>query len=168
MTEVWKDIEGYEGLYKVSSEGIIMGLCGIIRPNKIGRGYFQVGLHKDGKQKNFLVHRLVAEAFIPNPLHLPYVNHKSEIKTDNRVENLEFCDHKYNINYGTRNKRAGEKLKNGKSSKPILQFSKTGEFICEWASQCEIERQLGFFQGGISMCCRGKCKSAYGYIWKYK
>ena len=105
--ERWKKIEGYEN-YSVSSEGRV-------RNDRTGRlmsltteptGYLRVGLCKNGKYKRFYVHRLVAEAFIPNPHNFPQVNHLNETKTTNIVENLEWCDRKHNMNYGTRNYRS--------------------------------------------------------------
>lgn len=117
MIENWKPATG---VYEVSDQGNV-------RNRKTGRllkqvknkdGYLQVGLREDGKSKSFRVHRLVAFAFIPNPDNLPQVNHKNEDKTDNRVENLEWCDAKYNSNYGTHNKRVSNGVRNwwGKTS----------------------------------------------------
>lgn len=108
-------------------------------------------------------HRFIAECFIPNPNNFSEINHKNEIKTDNRVENLEWCDRSYNINYGTRNKKIAET-----KPKKVLQFTKDGEFVKEWASLHEIQRQLGFFPTHISNCCKGKYKYAYDHIWRYK
>ena len=166
MEEYWKPVEGYEGLYEVSNEGRVRSLnynrtreIRILRPDITKKGYLKVGLCKNGKQKKFLVHRLVAQAFVPNIFSLNEVNHINEVKTDNRVENMMWCDTKENCNWGTRNERI---------SKPVLQFSKDGEFIREWPSVIEVQRVLGFSQGNISMCCLGKLKSAYNYIWKYK
>lgn len=169
--EEWRDIKGYENLYQISSRGRVRSLnynktgkIKLLKPAKKNNGYLNVVLHKDGKMKNYLVHRLVAEAFIPNPDNLPEINHKSEEdKTDNRVECLEWCDRRYNCNYGTRNQRVAEKR-----SKPVLQYDKQGNFIKKWASTREVERQLGFNQGNVSACCRGEHKQMYGYIWKYK
>ena len=117
MKEEWRDIKGYEGRYQISSFGRVKSLMNnrgkyrekIIdrRPNKYG--YKRVGLYKNGKSKFYSVHRLVALHFLPNPNNLPQVNHKDENKENNRVDNLEWCDSKYNNNYGTRNKRIGEK-----------------------------------------------------------
>ena len=162
---MWKDIYGYEGLYQVSDTGEVMNVMTgkILKAYKEKSGYLRVGLYKDENEKSFRVHRLVAEAFIPNPFNLPEVNHKSENKQDNRVENLEYCDRKYNINYGTRNDKVAEKV-----SKTVFQFSKIGEFIREWCSVSEIDRQLGFDFRNVSACCRGERKSSYGFIWKYK
>lgn len=119
MEEEWRDIKDYEG-YQVSNKGNVKSLDRIvnscynskqIRKGKIlklwpdKKGYLRVSLSKNGKDKLFFVHRLVAEAFLPNPDNLPEVNHKSEIKTQNFPQNLEWCDRKYNINYGTCLKR---------------------------------------------------------------
>lgn len=169
--EEWCPVRGYEGLYEVSNFGNVRSL----NYNKTGeikllstvednKGYLSVCLHKNGKQKKYLVHRLVAEAFIPNTNNLPQVNHKSEVKTDNRVENLEWCTASYNINFGTRNDRHAKLM-----SKPVLQYTKTGDFIREWSSTRECGRN-GFNQSGVQKCCLGKTrlKSYKGYIWKYK
>ena len=166
----WKDIDRYEGLYQVSDTGEIRSLKTgkILKQEKSKCGYFRVTLYKNHKHTHYSVHRLVAEAFIPNPLNLPQINHKSEDKRDNRVETLEWCDCTYNNNYGTRHERCVEKTTNGKLSKPTLQFSLDGEFIREWPSIKEIERKTGYFKSNISACCLGKSKSSYGYIWKFK
>ena len=96
------------------------------------------------------------------------INHKNEIKDDNRVENLEFCDRKYNVNYGTGIKRSVEKRINGKKSKPVNQYTKEGILIAQYPSTREVGRQ-GFDQSAVSACCRGKkyYKSYKGFIWKF-
>lgn len=100
----------------------------------------------------------MGQAFIENPNNLEQINHKNEIKTDNRVENLDYCDRKYNINYGTRNQRVAEKL-----SKQVL-CVETGKI---YTSTHQVERELGFNQSAISRCCSGKLKTCGGYTWKY-
>ena len=118
MQEIWKDISGFEGVYEISSYGRVRSIKSgkILSTSKCGgcRGYLSVCLSKNGKRYGKLVHRLVAEAFIPVVEGLSEVNHKDEDKTNNRVENLEWCDHKYNMNYGSRmNKTRETRLKNG-------------------------------------------------------
>lgn len=172
MNEIFVDIVEYGGLYQVSTLGRVKRLWRskerILKVVKDRYGYFTVQLCKNGVRKWHKVHRLVAEAFIPNPTNLPQVNHKNEIKTDNKAENLEWCDQAYNNSYGSRNQRSIEAHINGKKSKTVLQFDKQGNLIAEYPSTCEVERQLGFFQTNISQCCLGKYKTAYGYIWRYK
>lgn len=172
MEEVWKDVEGYEGLYEVSDLGRVRSWIDnnknrraepkILNPANDRGGYLLVALHKDGRQKTFLVHRLVAQAFIPNPLNLPQVNHISEDKTDCRAVSLEFCTARYNNNYGTRNERAAKSL-----SKPVLQYDLSGNLVKEWPSTMEVERQTKYSRGFISNCCLGKHQSAYGFVWRY-
>ena len=163
--EVWKDIPEYEGLYQVSNMGRVKSIGygeeRILKPGKLKKGYLQVILFKDGKQKHFQVHRLVALAFIQNPLNLPQVNHKNEDKTDNRVSNLEFCTNLYNVNYGTRNERI---IKS--KSKPVAQYTLDGIFVGMYHSITEAARQ-GFKQPNISQCCNGKLKTYKNYIWKW-
>ena len=169
MQEEWKDIRDYEGLYQISNKGNVKSLGNnktkkekILKSSVNKRGYLDVKLCKNGKHKNFRINRLVAEAFISNPNNLPQVNHKNEIKDDNRVENLEWCDAKYNNNFGTRKERVAEKL-----SKPVLQINKTtNEIISEFPSTIEVKRQLGISH--ISECCLGKRNTAGGYKWQYK
>lgn len=175
MIEEFRDIEGYEGKYQVSNLGNVKSLNyhrtgkeKILKPRNSSCDYLFVRLYINGKGKNYFVHRLVANAFIPNPNNLPQVNHKSEIKNQNTVDNLEWCTNEYNCNYGTHNKRVGEKNKNGKCSKPVLQFDLEGNFIKEWPSAMEIQRQLGYYQTYISACCNRKRKSAHKFIWRYK
>lgn len=171
--EIWKPVVGYEGVYEVSSFGRIRSLDrfrkykdstpdslafvkGKMLKGKIDKdGYIEyalcVGKHK--QMKYYRAHRLVAQAFIPNPNNYPIINHKNEIKDDNRVENLEWCNNQYNIEYSR--------------AKPILQFSKTDEFIKKWKSCAEIERELGLDHSSIQKCCIGKNKSRGGYKWGY-
>lgn len=171
--EKWKDIVGYEDLYQVSDEGRVKSLkyrgsnreC-ILKNRKATKGYLQVALWKNRKCKENQVHRLVAEAFISNPDNLPQVNHKDEDKTNNKVENLEWCTNEYNHNYGTRNLRAGGGL-NGIGSKQVYQITIGGKLVNIWPSAMECGRN-GFSQSGISACCNGKLKTYKGYKWYYK
>lgn len=165
MSEIWKDITGFVGLYKVSSLGNIQSLnynrTGNIKqlkpvPNK--KGYLQVLLCNGKIRRRVFVHRIVAIEFIPNDKQLSEVNHINEIKTDNRAINLEWCDTLYNNNYGTRNKRL---------SKAINQLTLSGELINTFEGIREAERITGIKNQSISQCCKGKYKTAGGYIWEY-
>lgn len=130
MEEIWKDIKGYEGLYQISNLGRVKCLPKIIRnrkykeiiksPSLAGKGYYRLILCNNGKNKAFYIHRLVAQAFIPNPNNLPQVNHKDENILNNCVDNLEWCNNKQNINYGLHNFRKYISLavKNLKEKKP--------------------------------------------------
>ena len=167
MNETWKDITGYEGLYQVSDLGHVRSLRNgkvrILKPGRNRSGHLIVGLCRNRKLRNFSLHRLVAKAFIPNPLNLPVINHRDENPANNVVDNLEWCTQKYNVNYGTCGAKKAAKL-----SKVVLQYDKSGNFVREWPSTMEVQRQKGFASSYISACCLGKLKSAYGFIWKYK
>ena len=157
-----KDIAGYEGLYAVTSCGKVWSYrneC-FLKPFTNTWGYLYVRLHKDGQSKMYGVHRIVAEAYLPNPENLPQINHKDENKTNNCLQNLEWCDSKYNANYGTRNKKVSNNRK-----KPILQFDLDGNFIREWECTYDVRNEVN---GNICNCLKGKLPSAYGYKWVYK
>ena len=139
--EEWKNVIGYEGLYEVSNKGNVRN----VRRNKLLRlpknyyGYIQVCLYKNGISTGFLVHRLVAQAFIHNPDNLPQVNHKDEDKTNNNVDNLEWCDQAYNNLYGTRlEKSINTKIKNG------------------YVNEENVGYYFGFFSISINVCLVGK------------
>ena len=164
MNEIYKDIPGYEGLYQISNLGNVKSLKRnkILAKNNNGNGYLYACLSKDGQAKNYYIHRLVSQAFIPNPDNKPEVNHKDENKENNCVENLEWVTSKENTNYGSRTKRASENCQ-----KPINQYDLQGNFIKSWAGGTEIENVTGFARSNISKCCSGKYKTAYGYKWQY-
>ena len=170
MEEVYKDIEGYEGLYQVSNKGNVKSLVNhngvsiekLLKPSINSNGYLKVRLFKNKTSKYLYVHRLVAKSFIENNNNLPCINHKDECKTNNVVENLEWCSYKYNLNFGTRNSRARKAL-----SKQVYQYTKDGELIAVFESTREAQRQ-GFHQCAVANCCNGKRKTHKGYIWSYK
>ena len=179
--EEWKTIENYDN-YQVSNFGRVKSLKGkekILKPSNDKDGYQVIGIYKNGKQKLFKIHRLVANAFIDNPNNLPQVNHIDENPSNNHVDNLEWCNCKYNNNYGTRNERhsitiSGENnpmySKLGKdcpNSKQVIQLTLDGDYIKSWDSVMDIQRTLGYHQGNISSCCRGKQKTSNGFIWQY-
>ena len=187
MEEIWKDIVGYENMYQISNLGQVKSLeHNVQQKNRWGQtmtriqksrlmkihinknGYFRVVLHKNGIEKNYSVHRLVYEAFIGEIPEGMQVNHINEIKTDNRVVNLNLMTSKENNNWGTANERRSKKLKNGVLSKAVLQLDKdTNEVLAQFPSVMEVERQLGLGSGHISACCRGERITAYNFKWSY-
>lgn len=172
--ENWKSIVGYEGLYEVSNTGLVRslnynhtGMAKLLKPRN-NRGYLVVVLCKDGIHKHMFVHRLVAEAFIPNPNKLETINHKDEDKTNNAAGNLEWLSWMDNSNYGTRNKRIAEaNVNNLKLSKQVQMFDKSGNVVKQFPSTQEAARQTGIAQSSIVTCCKGRIKSAGGYVWRY-
>lgn len=172
--EIWKDIPNYEGLYQVSNLGRIKSLERIdalgnrrkekiLKPQISNNGYYRVQLCKNSKVRFYLVHRLVWIAFNGQISESIQVNHINEIKTDNRLENLNLMTCKENINYGSRNERVSKKL-----SKVVLQFTLDNILIKEYHNTMQVARENGFNQGHISDCCNGKRKTAHGFKWKYK
>lgn len=166
MKTLWKDIEGYEGLYKISNTGEVMALCNyrgknhILKP-QIKGNYYQVGLRKNNKRKWFLIHRLVAQSFIENPYKLPQVNHKDENKLNNNVNNLEWCTVLYNNTYGTRIETVKRK-----TSKPINQYDLLGNFINKFPSISEASRRTHIDASNIIKVIKGKYKQTKGYVWE--
>ena len=162
---MWRPVLGYEGIYEINRLGEIRRIkSGRILRGYMGRdGYKRVSLTANGQTKPFLLHRLLAVAYIPNPLNYPCINHKDEDKSNNSLDNLEWCTHRYNLNYGTHNARANESRK-----KPISQYSKDGKFIRDWDSVTDLRNETGADITHVSSCCRGKRKSANGYCWQYK
>lgn len=174
--EIWKDIPGYEGLYQVSNLGNVKSFkCNkeiLLKLNTNNVGYYCIGLSNKNTEW-FGVHRLVGMAFIPNPKNKPQINHKNNIKTDNRVENLEWCTGSYNALYGYKvgNRTAPWLGKFGAKhsrSKSVLQFDLNGKFIEEFGGMCEASRKTNTNQCSISRTCHGKQKLANKYKWKFK
>ena len=188
--EIWKDVIGYEGLYQVSSLGRIKSVCRrvynpglstyriqnerILKTFPDKKGYIRVILSKEGKIKIHLLHRIVAKAFLSNPNNYPQINHIDENPRNNSVNNLEWCDNKYNTNYRNHPKRIVES-----QSIPIVQYDLNGHIIKEWSSAREAERQLKIPNVNILRCCCGgffmksrnkwvQTKQAGGFIWRYK
>ena len=159
--EKWRSIAGYEGLYEVSNLGSVrslkFGKTKILKPGRVG-GYLMVVLCKDGKVRCMKVHRLVASAFIPNPLGLETVNHIDEDKTNNDVSNLEWMSRTDNVAY-SQPQWAERQVR-------MLDKS-TGEPLATFPSLIEAARVAGISVGNICSCCRGKLKSAGGYVWRY-
>ncbi len=176
--EVWKDIPGYEGLYCVSNIGRIMSLdfnhtkvpkIRILRKDRAG--YIVVNLHKNNRVKTLKVHRIVAISFIPNPLGLPHINHKDEDKSNNCVDNLEWCDTSYNNCYGSRIRRALDtKKKNGscKAERAVVKIDRNGTILEEFQSISDAARKIGVKRESVRDCVLGRQKTCVGYIWKYK
>lgn len=174
--EIWKDIEGYEGMYQVSNMGRVRALDRV-KPNSGGQiakghilpqsdnghGYRFVSLWKFNKGRRFYVHRLVASAFIPNPNNFPIINHKDENKSNNRYENLEWCTQKYNINYGNHMKRLKESYIANGNNRPIDVYDKNGAFLKTFDCSNEVCKELGVHRRGLYLVCQGVAKSYKGY-----
>lgn len=164
-----KPIPGYEN-YSVSDEGYVisprtnaaMKLC---RNNK---GYYMVHLYKNKRYHHFLLHRLIAMVFVPNPENKPEVNHINGDKSDCRACNLEWCTRSENNRHAAETGLAKQLMCNNWRSKAVLQYTLGGELVKEWSSLREVERQTGWSHGNIGSCCMGKYATAYGYIWKYR
>lgn len=185
--ETWKDIPGYEGYYQASSEGRIKSIDRVVDhelngPTKYrgqllstkisNTGYLMVGLTVKGKSKNLTVHRLVAYAFLGADPKMT-VNHKNGIRTDNRINNLEYLTIGENNTHSYRElgRKGAGTAKYGKlnsNHKEVDQFDRDGNLIQSWDSMADIERQLGFRVKTISNCVTGRKKTAYGFVWKYR
>lgn len=177
--EIWKPVVGYEDLYEISNLGRVKSLERIVndnggekrlkeqilKPSYVG-GYYKIRLYINRKHKDYSIHRLVAQAFIPNPDNLPIINHKDENKLNNTVENLEWCTIKYNNTYGTViEKQRRSHINHPISSKPVICI----ELNIIFPSTREAERIIGVNHWNISECCNGikYHSTAGGYHWQY-
>ena len=182
MKEIWKPVVGYEGLYEVSNIGRVRSLARIVECND-GRkrkikdrtlkgsrnsgGYYGITLHKDGCTKSVNIHRIVAEAFVPNPLEKEEVNHKDENPGNNHASNLEWVTAKENNNYGTRKERAKKAIVEAQGGTE-QELSIDGELVAEYESLAAACNATGTHVPNITKCAKGIYKAAGGYIWKYK
>lgn len=185
MSEEWRAVPGYEGLYEVSNCGRVRSLPrwfhygdgrkSCLRPGRIlkltkkSNGYLYLNLSKHKDAKPTYVHRLVAMAFLPNPNNLPLINHKDESRSNNHVDNLEWCDNRYNMMYGT----VGERLRNheyGTPGIPVEQRDLDGNLIREYKSMGEAENMTGVKRQNIRDCCQNKRghHTAGSFKWNYK
>ncbi len=172
--ELWADIEGYEGLYKVSSLGRVVSLEKIdaqgghrkekiLKPIKTPDGYLQVRLHKNRAKKWASVHRLVANAFMPNLLCKPQINHIDEDPQNNRLENLEWVTARENANWGSRTLRQAIT-----AAKPVEQFTFDDIYLAGFWGAREAGRITGLDASQISSCCRGETQLCGGFVWRYR
>ena len=179
MKEIWKEVKDYEDYYEISNYGrlrskdrLIMGRYDlrfakgkVIKPTKCTNGYMEYQLHKDGRVKSFLAHRLVAKHFIENPYNLPEVNHLDENIENNNIDNLQWCTSKENANYGSRNKKCREC--NRKYFKAVVQKDLQGNFIKKYESMGQASKEINGDISAIIRVCKGKQKTCYGYKWEY-
>lgn len=163
---IWKPVIGYEGLYEVSDFGAVRRVGGkTLKPKTESNGYRRYHLSKKGVDKTILAHRIVAMAFIENPFGHKTVNHINEDKSDNRVENLEWCDMSYQNRYGI-----GAINRNKFKEKPVSQYTKDGQFIKTFDSVRKAAIELGLNESSIHSVCKGvrRYKSTGGYVFKYE
>ena len=179
--EIWKDIEGYEGLYQVSDLGRIRNFQNkIMKQHKNHKGYLIIQLSKEGRRKTLIVHRLVAKAFIPNKNNKEQINHINCNKADNNIENLEWVTTKENVVHAFKHKLKtkegsvkllGKYAKKGEEnpkSKKVFQFDKNKKLIFVYGSVREAERKTKIYASYISQCCLKKKEQAGGCYWSYK
>ena len=173
--EIWKDIEGYEGLYQVSNRGRVKSLSRkvtnamfsinehFVKVVDNGNGYKSVSLWKDNKGKHFYVHRLVALAFVPNYNGYKYINHKDEDKSNNDVSNLEWCTAKYNCNYGNHTKKLKKSYILNGNNRPIDVYDMNGVFLKTFDCSNDVCRELNIERRSLYSVCQGVVKSSKGY-----
>ena len=159
MTEFYKDIPEFEGLYQISNLGNVKSLRSniIMKPRKNNAGYYYIQFSVNQKKTKKFIHRLVAEVFIPNPANKKEVHHLDGNPENNKMTNLKWVEHKDHTDL--------EHIP--RATKPVIQYDLNGNFIKFWNSQSEINRELNYNKGSISNCCNGKTKTAYGFKWQY-
>lgn len=169
-----KDIKGFEGKYAITKDGKVYSYVSgrFLKNRTYPNGYKYVSLGTN--TKTYLVHRLVAQAFLENPNNFKEINHKDEDKSNNDISNLEWCDRKYNNNYGTARKRHGEKMKGQLAGEKNPNYGKGCSIICVETGEvfqniAEANEYLGKDRrsGNIGKCLTGKNKKAWGYTWAY-
>lgn len=176
--EVWKPVNGYEWYYEVSNLGRIRSLDRItvfkdgrtrkfygkiLEANTVNNsGYATISLHENGKSKTILIHRIVAEAFIDNPLECKEINHIDQDKLNNSVDNLEWCTHKENVNHGDEIERGAKKQR-----KIFVQKDMSGNVVKVWSGFKKMQRETGFQRKSVYDCCIGKRDSYKGFRWEY-
>lgn len=166
--ELWKDIKGWENLYKISNLGNVYSCKkNMILKFSDRRGYSMVKLQNHKIKKTVAVHRLVAQAFIPNPKNKPQVNHINGIKTDNRVDNLEWCTQTENLQHACRTGLIDITKMTDITKKKVCQYDKKGNLINIWNSLSDAHRGVNVQIGNITKCCQGKINTTGGYVWKY-
>lgn len=170
IQEKWLPVKGFEGAYEVSNLGNVRSLKrdggSLMALNKSNLGYMKVVLFFNGVPSYKSVHRLVAEAFIPNPLGLPCVNHKDENTSNNNVDNLEWCTAEYNNNYGTRNDKI-KKAVTATVGQPVYQFDLEGNFVAKYKSLADAGRAVGQHASTIRHSCRGERGPVGGFLWQF-
>lgn len=183
MKEEWRPVSGYEGFYEVSNLGNVRNLAvysykykrvlvrkqpRLLKLCPTHEGYLRVVLSKFGMKQHFAVHRLVALTFIPNDSNLPEVNHIDENHQNNMVSNLEWCTRKYNAYYGTLPQRISDRMSlSHPKAKAVYQYKEDGTFITAFPSLKAASRAIGLHDSIIGKVCKGKAKTAGGFIFKY-
>lgn len=183
--EEWQDIQGYEGLYQVSNYGRVKSLGRISKrksrwggqytvvmkekiktPFKNNKGYYMIHLNNNGKESNLLIHRLVGKAFIPNPYNNPEIDHKNENKNDNKINNLTWCTRLYNNTKGVQSKD-GRRNSSRFRMRPVRQYDLQGNLLNIYEGIRIAEEKTSIDNRNIVKCCKGKEKTAGGFIWRY-
>ena len=178
MEEIWKPVVGYEGRYEVSNLGRVKALhymncndkVAIMKDEQNQDHYKRVELRYEGRRTKYMVHRLVAEAFIPNPENKRYVDHINGDRHDNRTVNLRWCSHKENMNFAGVRKTMSAQRMGGKNhyARKVIQKTIEGIVVAEWDSLSDAARAMGCCVSNISLYCHGHSKTAAGFVWVLK